>query len=113
MAQVGLHAYLALKLKNNTSNRKWFLFSFILGSIIPDLDVLVTMVYCIFNPILDSIILTHRTFSHSVFTFILVYLIFLIIYEITNKKKYLTIANGLIMGSMLHLLIDIFFPVIA
>ena len=75
MAQSGLHAYLAFKLANKTPKKKWFLFAFITGSVIPDLDIIVTSIYSIFTPIENSIALTHRTFSHSIFTFVLIYLI--------------------------------------
>ena len=109
MAQVGLHAYLALKLKDRIPRKKWILFSFILGSIIPDLDIAVTAAYSLFMPISDSLELTHRTFSHSIFLFIVIYLLFLIIYEATKKTKFLLIGNGLIMGFTAHLIVDIFF----
>ena len=109
MAQVGLHAYIALRLKEKTPKKKWFLFSFILGSIIPDLDKVFTFFFFAFLPFQKSYDLTYRTFTHSIFTFTVVYLIFLIIYELTKKQKFLTIGNALISGFLLHIFIDIFF----
>jgi len=109
MAQSGLHAYLAFKLASKTPQKKWFLFAFILGSMIPDLDIIITLIYSFFSSIENSILLTHRTFSHSIFTYIFIYLLFLIIYEITKNKKYLFLGNGLIFGFCIHLILDIFF----
>ncbi len=108
MAQSGLHAYLAFKLATKTPQKKWFLFAFIIGSVIPDLDIVITLIYSFFSSIENSVLLTHRTFSHSVFTHIFIYLIFLIIYEITKNEKYLFLGNGLIFGFSMHLILDIF-----
>lgn len=108
MAQAGLHAYIALSLRRKIPQSKWFLFAFIIGSIIPDLDIILTAAFSIFLTIDESLLLTHRTFSHSIFTHIIIYTLFLIAYETTKRKKFLYIANGLFLGLSFHLLVDIF-----
>ena len=50
MAQAGLHAYIAYYLRNKTPQKKWFLFAFILGSVIPDADIIISAIYSIFIP---------------------------------------------------------------
>ena len=108
MAQAGLHAYIALSLRKKTPQVKWFLFAFVMGAIIPDLDIILTAIFSIFLTINESIILTHQTFSHSIFTHIIIYILFLIIYEATNREKFLHIGNGIFLGLLSHLLVDIF-----
>ena len=108
MAQAGLHAYLAYSLRKKIPQKKWFLFAFILGSVIPDVDIILTSIYSIFIPIEKSILLTHRTFTHSIFSYVIIYLLFLIAYEVTKRKKYLYFGNGIFAGLLLHLTVDIF-----
>ena len=109
MAQIGLHAYIAISLKRKLPKKKWFFLSFIVGSILPDIDAAFTFLSSIFLPLNKSLNLFHRTFTHNIFIIVIIYLLFLITYEITKKKKYLFIGNGLFLGMSLHLLIDIFF----
>ena len=108
MAQAGLHAYIAYSLREIIPQKKWFLISFILGALIPDVDIIITSAYSLFAPIEKSIILTHRTFTHSIFSYIIIYLLFLIIYEVTKNKKYLLFGNGIFAGLLSHLILDIF-----
>ena len=108
MAQIGLHAYIALSLKKKLPKKQWFFVSFLFGSIVPDIDALFTFIASLFMPLEESLIVFHRTFSHNIFIVIILYLICLAIYEFKKNKNYLHIANGMILGMSLHLFIDIF-----
>ena len=108
MAQVGLHAYIALSMKNKAPKKKWFLFSFLAGSIIPDLDTIFTYIFSFLISPNSSMNIFHRTFTHNIFLPITLYLLFLIIYEITNNKKILYFGNGITLGIIFHLFLDIF-----
>ena len=108
MAQIGLHAYVALSLKKRLPQKKWFFMSFLFGSIFPDIDALFTVIASLFISLEKSIIFFHRTFTHNIFLAIFIYLFFLIIYEIKKNKKYLFIGNGLMLGMLFHLSIDTF-----
>ena len=56
MALAGLRAYLAYSLRKKMPQKKWFLFAFILGSIIPDVDLILTSIYSIFNKLFDGLL---------------------------------------------------------
>ena len=108
MAQIGLHAYIALSLKKKLPAKKWFFVSFLFGSILPDIDGLFIFLSSLIIPLNISLNIYHRTFTHNIFIVIFLYLFFLIIYEIKKNKSYLYIGNGMMLGMLLHLSIDIF-----
>ena len=73
MAFSGTHAYIAILIKNQISYRKWFFASFLLGSIIPDIDYLFSKLH-LFISIPDSLSILNKTFAHSIVFTIIVYL---------------------------------------
>ena len=107
MAQAGLHAYISLKSKKWAPDKKFLFISFLLGSIIPDIDILFTAIASYYIPLNQAIDIFHRTFTHSIISVSALYLIFLIIYEIKKNKLILNIAYGFTAGIIVHLLIDI------
>jgi len=109
MAQAGLHAYIGLLARNKFPSKKWLFTSFLIGTIIPDIDlILIPLGLLLQFNIEESIFLFHRTFSHSLITLLVIYLLFLIIYEIKKKVNLLYICNGFCLGILLHIIIDIF-----
>ena len=76
MAQVGLHAALGYSLRHIIPHKKRFLPAVVFGAILPDLDVIVVALSSLFYPISQAEHLFHRSFSHSFFTIILMYLVF-------------------------------------
>ena len=90
-----------LYLEKKIPNKEWFLPSFILGLTIPDLDTI------LINFILLNNTNHSNTFAHSIISILLVYLILLIIYEINKKSKYLNLANGITLGMLLHISLDL------
>ena len=108
MAQAGLHAYLGLKSKKWIPNKKYFI-SFLMGSIIPDIDIIFYTFASYYIPIEKAIIYFHRTFTHSLITIATIYLLFLVLYELTKKEYILDAAYGFMAGFIFHLLIDLFF----
>ena len=122
MAQSGLHTYIAFSLKNKVSNKPWFFYSFLLGSILPDIDILLSYFSKIKNlfkidNLNDSIYFLNSNYwfnydlsiFHSIITLSLIYASLLVYYEIRQNKYILNIANGLFLGILLHITIDIFF----
>ena len=107
MAQAGLHAYLSLKSKKWIPDKKYFI-SFIIGSIIPDIDIIICALASYYIPINDAVYYFHRTFSHSIITIAVIYLGFLIAYELKKNESILNYAYGFVAGMLFHLLIDIF-----
>tara|TARA_B100001146_G_scaffold213638_1_gene214184 strand:- start:123 stop:803 length:681 start_codon:yes stop_codon:yes gene_type:complete len=107
MAQAGLHAYISLKSKKWVPDKKFLFISFLLGSIIPDIDILFSAIASYYMPLNKAVEIFHRTFTHSLISVAALYLIFLIIYEIKKNELILNIAYGLTAGIIFHLLIDI------
>ena len=108
MAQAGLHAYLSLKSKKWIPDKKYFI-AFLLGSIIPDIDIIFCAIASYYIPIEEAVYFFHRTITHSIITLAAIYLVFLITYEIKKNNSILNSAYGFIAGMSFHLLIDIFF----
>ena len=116
MAQTGLHTIIPFKIfKNNYNN--YFLYAFLMGSIIPDFDVAINSIYKIFkswgNPnsyYLNKNYLINYDLNvfHSIISSIIIYLIILIFYEIKKNTSILSFANGFLLGLLTHIIIDIF-----
>jgi len=122
MAQTGLHTFIRFKFLKKTINKQWFFYSFLLGAILPDLDLITSFLHKSFtlitsynNPNIKGYITNRNYFInydlnifHSLITAFLLYLTILILYEIKKNKNILNFANGLIIGILLHIFIDIF-----
>ena len=110
MVQTGLHAYFSLIIRSKLPSKKWFFTSFLIGSIIPDIDlILVPLGFLLQLNLQESIFMFHRSFSHSLITLTTLYLLFLIIYEIKKETTLLFVFNGFCLGVLLHIIIDILF----
>lgn len=101
MIITSIYTYFAIIFRKKIPNKEWFLPSFILGLTIPDLDTLLIN-FNLLNNIYHS-----NTFGHSIISILLLYLILLIIYEISKKSKYLNLANGITLGMLLHISLDV------
>ena len=101
MIITSIYTYFAIIFRKKIPNKEWFLPSFILGLTIPDLDTLLIN-FNLLNNIYNS-----NTFGHSIISILLLYLILLIIYEISKKSKYLNLANGIVLGMLLHISLDV------
>ncbi len=108
MAQAGLHAALGYSLRHIIPHKKRFLPAVVFGAILPDLDVIVVALASLFYPISQAEYLFHRSFSHSFFTIILIYLVFSIISEWKKQPLYKSIGKGLVLGILSHIIIDTF-----
>ena len=108
MAQAGLHAALGYSLRHIIPHEKRFFPAVILGAILPDLDILIVAAASIFYPISQAEFLFHRSFSHSFFTIIIIYLFFSILAEWDKKPVFKSIGKGLILGILSHIILDTF-----
>jgi len=106
MALSGIHAYISIVLKNKLPYKKWFFSSFLFGSILPDIDYLFSNLHLLIT-VPDFLSILNKTFAHSIISAILIYLLLLIAYEWNKKNKYLNVANGLLLGMLLHITIDL------
>ena len=106
MTQTALHAYLAIYLKDKLIYKNWFFPAFLLGSVLPDIDYFFSQLDKLIHvPIQLSLV--NKTFMHSLITTTLIYLLILIIYELKKNKKLLNLANGIAIGLLIHIFIDL------
>ena len=82
MAQAGLHAILGYQTKRIIPHEKRIIPAIIFGSMLPDIDIIAVGIGSLFHGLIEAEILFHRTFTHSFFTLIFVYLFFAILSEI-------------------------------
>ena len=108
MAQAGLHAALGYQFQRIIPSEKRLLPAVIFGAILPDLDIVVVAIGSFLYPISYSVELFHRSFSHSFFTLIAIYLLFLILSEWKKRTIYKTIGKGLVLGILSHIILDTF-----
>lgn len=106
MAQSGFHGIIGLygneaywqKKDWEPAEKKALKFGFVLGNIVPDLDLIPLVLLYLYNSKLA--LAMHRTFTHSLFTAAAVYLFFYF-------RRQRGLAVGLAAGMILHSLVDI------
>ena len=108
MPQVGAHAIIGLYVNKFLKKKDWLYVSIIFGSILPDIDYLFSNLHQ-FITVPNFISLLNTTFAHSIFSVVVLYLLLLIAYEWKKKNEYLNIANGILLGMILHIAIDLLF----
>ena len=109
MTLIGLQTYLAFKIKFLLPNKKFFFISFLLGLIIPEVDITIIFIYNLLLSAENTIPLFDKNFTHSVLTLSVIYLIFLVIYEIKKNKEILNIGNAIILGMGANIILDLLF----
>ena len=107
MAQSGIHAFSGIILSKLFKQKKWFAPSLILGSILPDVDILFSAIAFLFGASIVEAEEIHRTFTHSIFTVLIIYLVFLSIKEIKSDKKFKIIGKGICIGMTAHIILDV------
>jgi membrane-bound metal-dependent hydrolase YbcI (DUF457 family) len=108
MAQSGLHAAIGYQLRRIIPYEKRLFPALIFGAMLPDLDIIVVAVASLFYTIPLAEEIFHRTFSHSFFTLIFVYLLFAIASELKKKPVLKSVGKGIAIGILTHLLVDTF-----
>jgi len=106
MAQAGLHAAAGYQLRRVLPYEERLFPSLIFGAMLPDLDIIAVAIASIFYPINQAEEIFHRTFSHSFFTLIFIYLISAILSELYKKPVLKSIGKGIALGMLTHSLID-------
>ena len=121
MAQTGLHTLISFNIFKNQNKNNWFLYAFLLGSVLPDLDLIFDFLYKLYNItinqnnfnlepyLINKIYLSNYDLNifHSIITIALIYLFILIIFELKKTKSILNFGNGLTIGLLAHVSIDI------
>ena len=85
--------------------KKVYLFFFLLGIVTPDIDITITTIT---NNLLRIINLSidYISFSHSLVSIGILYMLFLILYEIKKNIIIIKIAQFIVLGIFVHILID-------
>jgi len=85
--------------------KKNYLFFFLLGLITPDIDI--SFITIINNLPLLNLSIDYISFSHSLISIGIIYLLFLILYEVKKNIIIIKIAQFITLGMLIHILIDI------
>ena len=105
MPQNGIHAIIGVASRNWMPKREWLLLGVVLGNMFPDLDNLV-VAYATLAKLPDPESY-HRTFTHSLFTVIVVVILFYLGAAITKNERWRNFGVGFGMGILMHILVDL------
>ena len=106
MPQSGIHAALSFRLGQSTNIQSNLIPSIIFGAILPDIDYIAVALGMIYYPLNLSEQLFHRTFLHSFFILLIIYLIFGLISEWKNNTEIKQIGKGIAIGMLSHIVLD-------
>ena len=105
MPQNGIHAMIGIASRKWMPNKEWLLLGVVLGNMFPDLDNLV-VAYATLAKLPDPE-QYHRTFTHSVFTILVMMILFYIIAALTKNEKWKNFGTGFGAGILMHMLVDL------
>ena len=104
MPQAGIHALVGTTIRKITPKREWFMLGIILGSLVPDLDNYVVAVATIAKVEVHGM---HRTFTHSIFTILVVIAVFFVVAQVQKQPNWLNLGVGIGIGIGLHMVLDL------
>ena len=108
MAQAGAHAIVGMYASRLPFfNKKWTP-AIIIGSLIPDLDIIAVAVGKLFTSIPEPIHYFHRKGTHSLLFVLFIFLIFEILSEILKNPKLRNWGKGLSIGITTQIIMDSF-----
>lgn len=109
MPQNGLHAIVGVAARRWMPKREWLLLGVVLGNMFPDLDNLVVAfaTLALGQSAAEAGELYHRTFTHSVFTILIMVALFYIVAAVTKNDKWKNFGLGFGAGILLHMLVDL------
>jgi len=104
MAQAGIHGMVAAAVRKYVPGKEWLMLGIVLGSIFPDLDNIAVAVATVAKLPTHEL---HRTFTHSVFTILLVLAVFYLVAVMTKTPRWRTFGIGFGVGILMHVLLDL------
>lgn len=104
MAQAGIHGMVGLAFQKGLPKRKWLLFGLLLGNLFPDTDNLAVAVATVMKLPIAGL---HRTFTHSIFTVLLLFGVFYLVGKWTKQPRWINFGIGFSAGILLHILLDL------
>ena len=109
MPQAGIHAALGYQIGRIVPHEKGLLPAAIFGAVVPDLDTIAVAIGSLFYSISESEQIFHRSFTHSFFTLVIVYLTLAGLAEWKKNPLLKSIGKGLALGILTHIVLDTFF----
>jgi membrane-bound metal-dependent hydrolase YbcI (DUF457 family) len=104
MAQAGIHGLVGVALRKVVPKQEWLVFGLVLGNLFPDADNLAVAAATMLKLYTEGL---HRTFTHSIFTTLLILGIFYLVGKLTKKSRWITFGIGFSAGILLHILLDL------
>lgn len=105
MPQAGLHAIVGVASRRWMPKKEWLILGAVLGNMFPDLDNL-AVAYATLAGLPDPEHY-HRTFTHSVFTIVVMVILFYVIAAATRNDKWRNFGSGFGIGILMHMLLDL------
>ena len=109
MPQNGIHAIVGIASRKWMPQKEWLLLGVVLGNMFPDLDnvVVAFATLALGQSAQEAGELYHRTFTHSIFTIVVMVILFYAIAAITKNEKWKNFGIGFGIGILLHMLVDL------
>ena len=104
MAQAGIHGLIGTAVRKLTPARTWLILGIVIGNLLPDADNLAVAVATVMKRPTEGL---HRTFTHSLFTVLLVVVVFYLIGILTKQPRWTNLGVGLGVGILMHILLDL------
>ncbi len=104
MPQAGIHAIVGMATRKWMPQREWLLLGVVLGNVFPDLDNLAVAYATLTRTDAHGL---HRTFTHSIFTIIVVIILFYLINVLTKNRRWNNFGIGFGIGILMHILFDL------
>ncbi|UCE12312.1 MAG: metal-dependent hydrolase [Candidatus Heimdallarchaeota archaeon] len=112
MAPTGFHGLLGLILASLVDKKHQYVrIGLVMGSVVPDLDVLGSVLIFLFTANTELTIAFHRSVTHSLvlISLILVVAYFASLWFVSAKTIYFPLTIGLVIGMVLHVFLDLFY----
>mgnify|MGYP001489841771 FL=1 len=107
MSLIGLQIYLALKFSFFITKKNISIFSLLVGFSLPESGSFFILLNNLLTDSKNKLYLLDKDLTHSLITIGIIYLLFLIVYEIKKRESILKTANGIIAGMLINIFIDI------
>ncbi len=104
MAQAGIHSLIGVAVRKWIPGRAWLVLGIVLGSLLPDADNLAVAVATVAKLPTTGL---HRTFTHSLFTIVVVVVVFYLVSLFTGQFRWNNLGIGLGIGILMHILLDL------
>jgi len=104
MPQAGIHAIVGAASRKWMPKKEWLLLGVVLGNLFPDLDNIAVAVATITKSSTEGL---HRTFTHSIFTILVLLILFYVVSLLTKNPKWTNFGIGFGIGILMHILLDL------